>query len=207
MSLWAKKKEKNKMKMKKLIKPEAEIIYFTQLNNKQYPYRSCFPTSLAMAMRNNGYKYDSKFVHPDTHEGYELDDYLFYLANSKEFQTIASKMGIPLGTKFLNEWWTVMEKVGNSLLNKQGMSCRFVSLGLDGIRAQIDKGKMVVVGTMLTGSGHIVTVCGYNDITGNLILCDPYGNSNNYADKSVSGKCVELTKEKMSKVLKNAIIF
>ena len=137
--------------MKKLIKPEAEIIYFTQLNNKQYPYRSCFPTSLAMAMRNNGYNYDSKFVHPDTHEGYELDDYLFYLANSKEFQTIASKMGIPLGTKFLNEWWTVMEKVGNSLLNKQGMSCRFVSLGLDGIRAQIDKGKMVVVGTMLTG--------------------------------------------------------
>lgn len=174
-------------------------IYFTQRNNQLYPMRSCFPTSMAMAMRNNGYVYR----HPLT-PGLELDDYIMWLANGTIGRSFADSLGIPKGTKFLNEWWSVMVKVGNYLLNPQGMSCRWTTATIDQIKAEIDKGKMVVVGTNFTHSGHIVTVSGYNG--NNLIVCDPYGNVNS-GYKDLNGKNVEVWPANMVKVKKNVILF
>lgn len=178
-------------------------IYFTQRNNQLYPMRSCFPTSMAMAMRNNGYLYV-----PVKPKGYsaplELDDYIMHLANSDVGRSFADKLGIPKGTKFLNEWWSVMDRVGNYLLYQQGKSCRWTTANVDQIKAEIDKGKMVVVGTVFTHSGHIVTVSGYNG--NNLIVCDPYGNVNS-GYKDLNGKNVEVSAGNMSKIRKNVILF
>lgn len=187
--------------MQKLIK--QDIIYFTQRNNKKDPMRACFPTSMAMAMRNNGYIY-SKVQPPGEKEALELDDYLMWYANSNQGRTIATSLGIPIGTKWLNEWWSVMERVGNALLNKQGMSCKWTTMNVAQIKAQIDKGKMVVIGTMFTGSGHIVTVSGYDG--DKLIVCDPYGNPNtSYSNKE--GKNIVLDSNRMTRLRKNVIIF
>lgn len=172
-------------------------IYFTQRNNHLHPWRACFPTSMAMAMRNNGYQYPKVSV-------YQLDDYIMELANGSVGRSFADSLGIPKGTKFLNEWWSVMAKVGNYLLNPQGMSCRWTTATVDQIKAEIDKGKMVVVGTVFTHSGHIVTVSGYNGP--NLIVCDPYGNVNS-GYKDLNGKNVELWPANMAKLRKNVILF
>lgn len=178
-------------------------IYFTQRNNQLYPMRSCFPTSMAMAMRNNGYTY-SKIKPAGYEQSLDLDDYIMHLANSDVGKTFASQLGIPKGTKFLNEWWSVMVKVGNYLLNQKGMSCRWTTATVDQIKAEIDKGKMVVVGTVFTPSGHIVTVSGYNG--NNLIVCDPYGNVNS-GYKDLNGKNVEVWPANMAKLKKNVILF
>jgi hypothetical protein len=173
------------------------IVYFTQRNNAQFPMRSCFPTSLAMALRTNGFQFD-KAAYKTPHE---LDDYIMYLANSSTGQTIASVLGIPKGTKFLNEWWSVMAKVSNHL----GVKCVWKTFDAAGIRAQIDRGKMVVVGTKFTGSGHIVTVSGYQD-NGNLIVCDPFGNPvTGYY--SQDGKNVKLNERCMGLLTKNVLVF
>jgi uncharacterized protein YvpB len=181
-----------------------EIIYFSQRNNAIFPMRSCFPTSLAMAMRNNGFSYYDKFKHP-AYGTLELDDYIMYLSNSEVGNNIASMLKIPKGTPFLNEWWSVMAQVGNYLLKPQNMSCKWVTLDIAGIKREIDAGRMVVVGTLLTHRGHIVTVSGYED--NNLILCDPYGNVlYNYPPTS-SGLNVKLTANLMPLIKANCIVF
>lgn len=181
-------------------------IYFTQRNNAIYPMRACFPTSMAMAMRNNGYQYTKTSIEiaPNKFVPCDLDDYIMHLANGPLGKSFADSLGIPKGTKFLNEWWSVMVKVGNYLLKPQGMSCRWSTATVDQIKAEIDKGKMVVVGTNFTHSGHIVTVSGYNGA--NLIVCDPYGNVNS-GYKDLNGKNVEVWPANMVKVKKNVIIF
>jgi uncharacterized protein YvpB len=183
---------------------DKEIIYFSQRNNQLYPMRSCFPTSMAMAMRNNGYIYFDKIVHP-TYGTLELDDALMYLANSPIGNNFATLLGIPKGTPFLNEWWSVMDKIGNYLLKPQNMACKWVTLDLNGIKKEIDAGRMVVVGTTLTHSGHIVTVSGYEG--DNLILCDPYGNVLMGYPASSSGTNIHLTANLMRKIGKNCIVF
>ena len=183
---------------------DKEIIYFSQRNNALYPLRSCFPTSLAMAMRNNGFTYFDKFKHP-TYGTLELDDYIMHLANSEVGNNFASLLGIPKGTKFLNEWWSVMAQVGNYLMKPQNMSCKWVTLDIAGIKKEIDAGRMVVVGTMLTGAGHIVTVSDYHG--NNLILCDPYGNCLMSYPAGASGLNITLTPNLMNKITKNCIVF
>lgn len=183
-----------------------KTVYFTQRNNLIYPGRACFPTSMAMAMRNNGYVY-TKVQPPGYSAPLELDDYLMYLANSDIGKRYALGLGIPAGTRFLNEWWSVMVKVANYLfdLDETGMSCRWTTATPAQIRAEIDKNKMVVVGTAFTHSGHIVTVSGYAD-NGNLIVCDPYGNVNS-GYKDTNGKNIELWPANMAKLRKNVILF
>jgi hypothetical protein len=191
--------------MEKYFTPDpSKVIYFSQRNNQLFPLRSCFPTSMAMAMRNNGFTYYDKGKHP-TYGTLELDDYIMYLANGDVGKTFASMLKIPKGTPFLNEWWSVMEKVGNHLLAPQKMSCAWVSLSVDGIKKEIDGGRMLVVGTNLTHSGHIVTVSGYDD--NNLILCDPYGNAMNGYAVGSSGMNVKLNATLTGKIKKDCIVF
>jgi len=183
---------------------QKEIIYFSQRNNQIYPLRSCFPTSMAMAMRNNGFTYYDKFLHP-AYGTLELDDYIMHLANSDVGKTFASLLGIPKGTPFLNEWYSVMEKVGNYIMKPQNMTCKWVTLNIEGIKKEIDSGRMVVVGTTLTASGHIVTVSGYEDDC--LIICDPYGNAVYNYPHGQTGLNIKLTSNLMGKIGKNCIVF
>lgn len=176
-----------------------DITYFTQRNNVLFPLRSCFPTSMAMAMRNNGFKYVEKFKDP-TYGTLELDDYIMQLVNSPMGQTWADKLGIPKGTKFLNEYWGPMVTCGNYLLNPQNIKCKQKAMTMDSIKAEIDAGRMVLIGTYFTTGGHIVTISGYTE-DGRLIVCDPYGNRNFNYPFSMNGKNVVLNKELHSKLL------
>jgi len=184
----------------------SKIIYFSQRNNAIFPLRSCFPTSLAMAMRNNGFTYYDKFIHP-AYGTLELDDYIMHLANGDLGKNFASMLRIPKGTPWLNEWWSVMEKVANHIMKPQGIQASWVTLNTDGIIKQIDAGKMVVVGTKLTGEGgHIVAVSGY-DSNKNLILCDPYGNPLLGYPGASSGLNIKLTPNLMGKIKGDCIVF
>jgi uncharacterized protein YvpB len=178
----------------------GEIIYFTQRNNAISPMRACFATSLAMALRNNGLQY--KVVN-----NLQLDDCIMEIANGAKGKQWAKELGIPANTQFLNEWWSLMERLANDLLQtfKVPLRCKWTTTGsLDTIKKQIDAGVMPVMGTMLTASGHVVTASGYTD--NSIILCDPYGNANtHYTD--ANGMNVELTPDKLNKITKNMLLF
>lgn len=189
-----------------LVKPKTEIVMFTQRNNTITPHTACFPTSLAMALRNNGY--------PEIKAEMALDDEIMTHANSKDMRTLADKLGIPRGTLWLNQWWSIMERVANDYLKRAGLGLKAkwkANTSYEDIKMQIQKGFVPIIGTKLVhmkdGSwgGHIVTIVGYNTDM-QYILCDPYGNPNtNYKD--TDGFCITLDATLTSHITANAILF
>jgi len=145
------------------------IIHYSQLNNTHEPYAACFPTSLAMALRNLGYKYT------DTVKGF--DDFLFELAATDPYKNLAKSMGIPAGAK-LHQYSAIMVAIANDLMAAQKMpyTCKRVPYNLATVRQYIDAGTIMVCGTYFTSSGHMVCISGYTDDS--VILQDPYGNVN-----------------------------
>ncbi len=190
--------------MKKLFKENtAEIIHFSQLNNQHEPYASCFPTSMAMALRNNGFKWDDKIP---------LDDYLYELAATPKYKDLGHKMypNQPLNSKW-HQFPALMCQIANDLIKVQSLpiNAKQVPFDMNIVRQCIDAGKMIVCGTYLTDYGHLVCISGYTDNT--VILNDPYGNVNDLyhfkdSNKFDDGFLVELNPKLLSK-LRYKIIF
>lgn len=89
--------------------------------------------------------------------------------------------------------WRIQQYV-----EKHGLKTQFLAAGsysFDKIKQSIDEGKMVVLSTQLTSSGHLILVKGYDTrTTPTVIANDPWGNANlpGYG-KSMNGANVEYT--------------
>ena len=182
--------------MEKLFKPKADIIHFSQLNNKHEPYAACFPTSLAMALRNNGVKYDDPTV--------AFDDYLFELAATDKYAALAKSLGIPAGAK-LHQYSAIMCAIANDIMKAQGikLAARHVPYNITVLKQQVDSGVMMVAGTYFTSFGHMVCVSGYTDTS--VIINDPYGNVNEFyhfndGNRLDDGALVTLDRVHLSKI-------
>jgi len=178
-----------------------EIIHYSQLNNLNEPFAACFPTSLAMALRNNGFQWSEKEA---------LDDYIYRLANFKgsKYEAIANKLG---GTKKYHQYPDVMIAIANDLLARQNIKLTASRLPYDfaTVKKYIDKGIMIVCGTYITNYGHLVCISGYTEDS--VVLQDPYGNPNtgykwNDANKLDDGNTIVLDKRLLPK-LKYLIVF
>lgn len=181
--------------MEKYFTDKKNIIHYSQLNNKHEPYAACFPTSLAMAMRNNGFQWPSPLIRSDM----ALDDYLYELANSEPYRILASKASIPDHAK-LHQFSFIMQAVANDLFMVQGIKliARRVPYNIAEVRSHIDAGRMLIAGTYFTRSGHMVCISGYTDDS--VILNDPYGNVNDLyyfrdSNRLDDGNCVILDRK------------
>ena len=147
---------------------DKEIIHFSQLNNTNEPFAACFPTSLAMALRNNGYQWTSQKP---------LDDYIFELANTKGsvYEVMAKKLGAK--NKF-HQYPDVMIQIANDSFKAQGINLKAkrVPYDLTTVKKYIDKGVMIVCGTYITSYGHMICISGYTEDS--VVVNDPYGNPN-----------------------------
>ncbi len=176
-----------------LFKPAAQIIHYTQRNNQLWPGEACFPTCLAMAIRNNGC--------PAALQRFCIDDAMMVFANDVGVgKVIAKRVGLPESTPKLNQWWSVMAGVAEWFLGageyKDYVGWR-EALTLAQLKKEIDNGYMVIVGTKLTHEGHVVCVAGYTD--NSLVLCDPYGNPNT-GYTSDKGALVTLDTSRLTKL-------
>lgn len=146
-----------------------KILHYSQLNNQHEPYAACFPTSLAMALRNNGYQYN------DPKKGF--DDYIFELAATEVYKNLAKSMGIAPNAK-LHQYSAIMVAIANDLMGQQGIkkTAKRVPYSFNTVKEQINAGNQMVCGTYFTSFGHMVCISGYTDDT--VILNDPYGNVN-----------------------------
>jgi hypothetical protein len=186
----------------KLIKPENELVYFTQRNNFWNPSGACFPTCMAMAIRNNGI--------PDKFKDLIIDDVIAMLCNTPSVGGERAKE-LKIKDKNLNIYWPIEEYVGNWFLGilsgKTGHTfAGYVSLNLSEIKSDIDAGHGIVLSifmrlkkTNIKTGGHIIFCVGYSD-TG-LIFLDPYGNWNTwYSD--TNGKLIEISYKNCETFLK-----
>jgi uncharacterized protein YvpB len=130
--------------------PNGEVLldvpYFSQLDNKMYPYGSCNVTSIAMAMAYLGLSASG----PD-----QLED---------EIQMWVESNGLSRHSpQHLAE-----------AVKGFGFKDTFVdNANFDEVKAWLRKGFPVVVHGYFTSSGHIVTLVGYN--SKGFIVNDPYG--------------------------------
>ncbi len=182
--------------VEKYFKPKSDIIHYSQLNNKNEPYAACFPTSLAMALRNNGYEYS------DSEKGF--DDYIFELAATDKYKAEAKKLSIPVGAK-LHQYCAIMCIIANDLMAMQGIKkiAKRVPYNIATVKHQIDAGNMMVCGTYFTNYGHMICISGYTETS--VIVNDPYGNINelyhfNSGNKLDDGALVILDKHHLSKL-------
>ena len=180
--------------MEKLFKPADQIIHYSQLNNTHEPYAACFPTSLAMALRNNGYQYN------DPAKGF--DDYIFELASTAKYDKIWKSLD---GKAKPHQLPGLMVVLANDLLASQGIkkTAKRVDYTYDTAKAQIDAGNQIVCGTFFTKFGHMICISGYTENT--LIVNDPYGNVNEYyhfndGNRLDDGALVKLDKQWLSKL-------
>lgn len=175
-----------------LCKPAGAIVHYSQDNNWLHAQRACFPTSVAMAIRNN--RIELNECGGDLLSRQCIDDILMTLANTEGVgrKVAREHPDIPDNATFLNEWWSVMEQVTQYFVNGwqwDGNAKRFVmwsEMATDEqIKQEIDKGYMVVIGTRLTHGGHVVCVSGYT--ADSYILNDPFGNPNKGYRTDVEG--------------------
>lgn len=185
--------------MKKYFTPDPNtIIHFSQLNNTHEPYAACFPTSLAMALRNNGYKYND--------EAKGLDDHIFELAATEKYRDIANKEGIPANAK-LHQYARIMCELANDLMASQNIKkfAKKVPYNIATVKQQIDQGNMMVAGTYFTNYGHMVCISGYTEDT--VIINDPYGNINELYQFKDSNKLDDGDKVVLDKKLIHKLSF
>lgn len=181
--------------MDTLFKKREEVVYYSQRDNisigPSNAYTQCFPTSVAMAIVNNKVN--------DTLKRFAIDDVITALSFTDKVGRLAAQQNkIPFNNNTpLNQYWAVMAEVVMYFLGNR--SCVKWSTGetLSSIKAEIDKGYCVVLGTQLAklvgAGGHIVVAAGYTD-SNDLIVLDPYGNpNNNYTD--TNGNMVTIDKK------------
>jgi hypothetical protein len=155
----------------KYFKPKEQIIHYSQLNNLHAPFAACFPTSLAMALRNNGFKWG------DLNK--PLDDYIYELAASPKYNAFAKSLGYIKEEGKNHLYWEVMCKIANDLMKDQALilTAKKEPFSMVRVQQQINAGRMMVAGTTFTGKGgHMVCISGYTDDS--IVINDPYGNVN-----------------------------
>lgn len=182
--------------MEKYIKNPKDIIHFSQLNNRHEPFAACFPTSLAMALRNNGYKYDNADL--------ALDDYIFELAATPKYKALADRID-PAKRYKPHQYAGVMCAIANDLMLLQGIkkTAKYENYTIARVRAQVDQGNMMVAGTYFTNYGHMICISGYTDDS--IIINDPYGNPNEFyhfndGNKLDDGALVKLDRHLLAKI-------
>lgn len=155
--------------------PGGHINYFTQRNNWLHPGGACFPTSVAMALANNGIEKVSPIL-----RNLCIDDIFYTLANADSVGgEFAERYGI---TSNNQQWWPLMQDVTrwfcngcshNGLQGWRNYVAWSETASADQIAESINAGYCVVLGTQLTSYGHVVVAYGYN--ASGVYLADPYG--------------------------------
>jgi hypothetical protein len=194
-----------------LCRPKEELVFYTQRNNFWNPSGACFPTTMTMAMRNNGIE-----KHPlgDTLKGILIDDVISMLCNTGQVgRVVASKVGISSKIQKLNLYWLVEEAVARYILNglsfgnqhNANNAVRFLSsISVEDIKREIDRGYGVVVRipmrNKVTGArrsgGHILLLVGDDSDDSGFYFLDPYGDWNTFY-KNTSGFLVRYSKNVM----------
>lgn len=139
--------------------------YFSQLDNRNNPHGSCNVTSVAMCLAYFGIKGDGSQP--------QLEDQMY--------------------KRCIDRGWSRHSPYGlKALVESYGFVDDFTEKGtLADIRKAIDENKPCIVHGYFTRSGHIVTICGYDDQ--GFIVNDPYGEAffdgkSYYYDTNRSGK-------------------
>lgn len=123
------------------------VPYHPQYDNAYEPNRTCFATSASMALAFYGVK--SKAA------GVALEDELYLFINDNGLDRFS--------------WQDIAWVIG-----KYGCKATITTSGtFADIKAALDKGCPVILGTFLTHAGHIILVRGYN--ADGLICNDPWG--------------------------------
>lgn len=153
----------------------GQINYFTQRNNWLHPGGACFPTSVAMALANNGIESVSPIL-----RNFCIDDLFFTLANANSVGgEFAESYGIASNNQ---QWWPVMQDLvrwfcnGGSHHNLAAWENYIAwneAATSEQIAQSISAGYSVVLGTQLTSYGHVVVAYGFN--ASGVYLADPYG--------------------------------
>ena len=187
----------------KLIKPQEELKYYTQRNNWWNPSGSCFPTTVAMAIRNNGIE---KHPYGNLLQGMLIDDVIATLCNTIG-KNKADQLGIR-GSK-LNIYWDIEAHIARYILNGltiqntlNANNCvRWKNATLSQIYNEIEAGYGVVltIGMRKTGvrtGSHIIFAVGYDNQ--GLFFMDPYGNWTTHY-KDTNGFMVHYPYEELKK--------
>lgn len=168
------------------------LTYYTQRNNWGDSYSECFPTSMVMAMVNNGVEK----VDP-TLRKFMIDD-LF-----------AHFIELTYRSKEAKYYWDKEKDSCIKWLNKSpyfNNSSKHYVAWIEGatyeqICKEIDEGYTVVLGTYKLGGlkgGHVLTVVGYDE-NRNFILYDPFGDPNtNYKSKNGKGVLISSSDNSIS---------
>lgn len=191
-----------------------DVSYYTQRNNRFYPYGTCNTTSMIQALEASGIPFD----YP---EGVQPEDHLTQILDTKEAWDIMKARhpwAVPGGfaPRHVHAMldWAVNEKlVGQKIVEfRTNVSIKEILLSILRFHA-------VVVGGRFTKYGHIVSVVGFDTTQKNLtpessaeeinleqvshiIIDDPYGNFHT-GYKDVNGNDTLYTVQQFDWVVKN----
>jgi len=170
------------MELKKAENPNTKIlsgvVYDQQRDNIIDPLKTCFPTSVAMVLRSleageNGGRGRKYFISKKL-EGKLTKD----LQDNRELYTkiMISKVGGWASRYFpryvFGFWvWYINNKL-------DGFKAEFKRLSFDRLLIHLEYHQTpAIIGTKLTGAGHIIVVKGYNSRKKLFVCNDPYGNA------------------------------
>ncbi len=179
---------------------KLQVPYDSQRDNALMPYSACNVTSLSMIIN---------FLKG---KGATDPDKLWKQANS-DLMRDWIKANVP-GSNWIMQFfkanqanlvWAVLERLGDIYLNPD-YDCYFKSIsGYPEVYANIQKGLPIMIGTELTGPGHIINIVGIEEPY--FICHDPYGDATTgYVDPN--GAFVKYSYQFLwGKVLKDRALF
>ena len=152
-------------------------VYYSQRDNSIDPHSTCFPTSMAMAYHNLELLKDNPrpFI-VNSYGGF--DEYIIQDIKSKlptYLKAFEKLMGfVPKGKDHIRYYWLWQKNYGEKVIG--GFKLDYVRKPTpERIRAALDQGFLVVCGTKLTKSGHVVLINGYHLFHAGFYMSDPYG--------------------------------
>jgi len=161
--------------------------YLIQTDNKLFSSTTCYPTSMAMAM-----KWCMKIASYSEYEigcplSMQLEDYITQITESKETKAWIKRNVSKYGAWMLNykprTLAYVEEYIFNKLMNPLGFKSRFsANITYGAYCKHIKENNMPIVlhgdfSTVSPVAGHIVCGVGFRDDDNSVIVMDPYGNS------------------------------
>lgn len=181
----------------------SRVVYDTQRDNEIDPLRTCFPTSIAMVLRSledkkNGGRGRRRFTQGtlETNITKELQDNR--KAYTKITISLVGQIVAKLFPRYVFGFWVWY------INGLPGFKAEFKRMTPGQIRVHLGQNETpVIVGTKLTGGGHIIVVKGFRKEL-QLICNDPYGDANsNY--KNHDGESVAYYDYQLPKTM-NALI-